>query len=135
MALDREALLDLAINQYFIGCNNHDLDAVMNTFADDCVMWFPASTFRYDGKAPLLTHFKDFLGTFPTVNFHDFINTVDPESQSITSRFKVQLIDEAGEEVVMRNCNFFYVNDDGLFNEIVIYNTSPIQKGFEAGSD
>ncbi|MEO0411991.1 MAG: nuclear transport factor 2 family protein [Pseudomonadota bacterium] len=135
MALSRDELLDIAIQRYFIGCNNHDLKQVLGTFSEDCVMWFPATKFRYDGKAPLRTHFKDFLGTFPKVNFHNFINTVDPETQSIVSRFKVQLIDDEGEETMMRNCNFFYVNDDGLFKEIVIYNTSPIQKGFEAGSD
>lgn len=135
MPLSRDELIDIAVERYFIGCNNHDLEQVLSTFAEDCVMWFPATKFRYDGKAPLRTHFQDFLGTFPTVNFHDFINTVDPETQSIVSRFKVQLIDDEGEETMMRNCNFFYVDDDGLFNEIVIYNTAPIQKGFEAGSD
>ena len=35
---------------------------------------------------------------------------------------------------MMSNCNSFQANDDGLFNDCLIYNSAPLEKGFEAGS-
>ncbi len=134
MPLTREALLDIAITRYFEGCNRHAMEQVTGTFADDCLMWFPATTFRYRGLSSLTLHFEEFLSTFTTINFHDYTNIVDVESQSIASYFTVQLVPPKGEEIVMRNCNLFHVNEQGLFREIIIYNTRPLSDGFNAGS-
>ena len=135
MPLSRAELVKLAVDDYFIALNNHQRDGVLATFAEDCVMRFPGRTYRYDGIAALTTHFDDFLSTFPGVDFHDFHVTADADSQSIAVLFEVTLTDGDGAKTVMQNCNFFYVNAEGRFREIVIYATGPIQKGFEAGSN
>ena len=90
--LIRQQLINLAIDDYFIGCNKHDHKMVMSTFSKNCVMRFPAAEFRYEGLADLSEHFDDFLGNFETISFHDFVNIVDEESQSIVSYFKVHLM-------------------------------------------
>lgn len=134
MPLTRDQLIDLAITQYFVGCNDHDREKVVNTFADNCVMRFSSAKYQYVGVEALGSHFDDFLSTFKIVNFHNFSNVVDVENQSIASEFTVQLVDHQGEELVMTNCNFFKAGKSGLFDNIMIYNSAPLQKGFEAGS-
>jgi len=132
--LNREQLLDVAVNQYFGSLNNHDLDAVMKTIGKECVMWFPAASFNYDGQHALTIHFEDFYANFPTINFYDFINVVDEQTQSVVSYFTVRLVDLEGEEAVMRNCNIFHYDNEGAFKEIIIYNSKPLDKGFQVGN-
>lgn len=132
--LNREQLIKLAVDDYFIGCNKHDHAMVMSTMSSDCVMRFPAATFLYEGHASLSTHFNEFLDNFDVINFHNFVNVSDPDTQSLVSYFDVHLIDHDGAEIKMKNCNIFHCDDDGLFKEIIIYNTQALDKGFHAGS-
>lgn len=134
MPLTREKLKDLAINQYFIGFNKHDVASVMNTFADDCIMTFSAADREFAGLESLHEHTVEFIETFPTINFHNFQSVVDARPQTIAVRFIVQLIDHDGEELVMNNCNFFKVNRAGKFTEVAIFNSGKLDKGFRAGN-
>ncbi len=135
MPLSRAKLINLAVEKYFIGCNNHDHQAVIDTFAENCVMKFSSAKYQYNGRTALSVHFKEFLDTFKLVNFHNFENVVDYQNQSIASQFTVDLEAHDGEKISMTNCNFFHVNSAGLFDMIMIYNSAPLQKGFEAGSN
>ena len=132
--LDRDQLLDIAINRYFGALNNHDLDLVMSSMGQDCVMWFPAATFNYSGEAALRIHLQDFFDNFAIIDFHDFVNVVDEQAQSIVCYFTVRLVDNDGVEVVMKNCNIFHCDDSGVFKEIIIYNSKALDKGFQAGN-
>lgn len=134
MALTREQLIDMAVDQYFEGSNNHDPAAMVAPLSDDCLMWFNAAKYVYEGKKAIFDHLEDFAKSFKVVHFHDYIKVVDVESQSIAVRFQVDLEDYEGDKFTMRNCNYFHANQDGLFYEVVIFNSAPIQKGFEVGS-
>lgn len=134
MPLTREELIRLS-ETYFEGCNDHDHDRCMNTFANDCLMWFPAAEFRYPNKDVLGIHFRDFFKTFKTILFRDYTHIVDVESQSITTYFDVKLIPYDGDEVNMKNCNIFHLNDQGLFREIIIYNSGALSAGFHEGNE
>lgn len=134
MPLTKAQLEDIAVNRYFIGFNKHDEDSVMNTFADDCIMTFSAADREFEGLDSLLEHTRDFMDTFPTINFHNFQSVIDAKAQTIAVRFIVQIIDHDGEEMVMNNCNFFKVNRAGLFTEVAIFNSGKLDKGFRAGN-
>lgn len=134
MSLSRSELIELA-ERYFLACNDHNWQAVMDTFSASCLMWFPAASFSYNGKAALGTHFEDFLGTFEVIRFHDFSHISDPDGQSICTYFTVELVQANGHAVSMKNCNIFRVGDDGCFEEIIIYNSAKLDAGFHAGSD
>lgn len=134
MSLSRSQLIDAAVG-YFEACNQHDWQGVIDSFAPDCLMWFPAATFRYQGRRALEVHFEDFLGTFEVINFHDFTHIPDVESQSICTYFTVILIEPGGEQIKMKNCNIFHLDENGLFQEIIIYNSGALDAGFHAGSD
>ena len=120
--------------QYFEGGNRNNADEMIAPLSDDCVMWFNAAKYIYRGKADILVHLQEFTKTFEVINFHTFESVVDVENQSIAVRFFVTLKDYDGEEVTMRNCNFFHANEAGEFYEIAIFNSGPLQKGFEAGN-
>ena len=132
--LTRRDLIELAEHRYFDGCNNHDLATVLKTMSPECLMKFSAAKYTYIGEDALRTHFKDFMGNFPTINFHDYVSVVDVESQSIATHFTVTLTDKNNDDLIMKNCNFFVAGQSGQFDEVYIFNASPLKAGFEAGS-
>ncbi|MFK8016421.1 MAG: nuclear transport factor 2 family protein [Gammaproteobacteria bacterium] len=134
MTTSRQDLIDIS-ERYFHGCNDHEWQVVMDTFAPDCLMWFPAATFVYRGHEALGMHFKDFLGTFKVIHFHDFSHVADPVSRSICTYFTVRLEEEDGQSIAMKNCNIFRLDDAGKFREIIIYNSGKLDAGFHAGSE
>ncbi|MEM7278400.1 MAG: nuclear transport factor 2 family protein [Pseudomonadota bacterium] len=134
MPLDRTALVDLAVQRYFVACNKGDLETVLATFAPDCRVRFASGEFEYRGAEALEAHFNEFRETFSVIDFHDFESLVDIEKQSIAVRFEVTLVDQQGDTTTMRNCNIFKVNNKGLFSDIVVYNTAPLDEGFAAGN-
>lgn len=134
MALTREQLIEMAVDKYFIGSNNHDAAQMCSVLSEDCVMRFSAAKYVYYGRKAIFDHLDDFATSFKIVNFHSFVNVVDVPSQSIAVRFQVDLEDHEGDKLTMFNCNFFQANEDGLFNDCLIFNSAPIKKGFEVGS-
>lgn len=133
MSLSRQELVEIS-ERYFEGCNAHNFGQVMDTFADDCLMRFPSAEFVYKDKQALDAHFKDFLSTFKTIDFRDYTHIPDPETQSILTYFEVRLIDHNDQEVNMKNCNIFHLNEAGLFKEIIIYNSGALDAGFQDGN-
>ncbi|MFT6779018.1 MAG: hypothetical protein ACJAV1_002961 [Paraglaciecola sp.] len=134
MKLDREQLTAMSV-AYFEGCNQQNLEKCMNTVNDDCVMWFPAAPFRYNGKAAINVHLRDVFKTFKSIFFRDYKHIVDQQEQSIVTYFNVTLIPHEGETIHMKNCNIFHADEQGLFKEIIIYNSGALSAGFHEGSD
>lgn len=134
MALTREELIEMAVDKYFIGCNIHDREQVCSVLSEDCVMRFSSAKYIYDGREPIYVHMEEFMRSFKVINFHNFVEVVDVDSQSIAVRFQVTLEDHEGDAFTMNNCNYFQANEEGLFNDCLIFNSAPLQKGFEAGS-
>lgn len=134
MSLTKAQLEHLAIERYFCGFNRHDEASVMGTFAANCIMTFSAADREFEGLESLREHTREFIQTFPTINFHKFQSVIDVRPQKIAVRFIVQLIDAEGNELIMNNCNFFGVNRTGLFSEVAIFNSGKLDKGFRAGN-
>lgn len=134
MALTREQLIEMAVGKFFTGGNNNDAEGMCSPLSDDCVMRFTSAKYVYEDYKSILIHLQEFTSTFKTINFHNFVCIADVDAQSIAVRFQIHLEDYEGEKTMMSNCNFFQANDDGLFNDVLIYNSAPLQKGFEAGS-
>jgi hypothetical protein len=134
MALSREQLIDLAISRYFGGHNLHDEAHVLKAIAKNCVVRFNASHHQFSGYEAIKLHTRDFMESFAVIKFHSFENVVDVDVQAIASRFTVELTDVSGAVTVMKNCNFFRVNKDGLFDDILIFNSASLDKGFRDGN-
>jgi hypothetical protein len=134
MALSRSRLIDAGVKNFFKMLNAHDLEGVMAGVTENCEMRIPSSNFTYTGKAALRDHLKDFITSFPVINFRDFVAVADSENSRLAVRFNISLVDVEGEETHMSNCNFFEVSEDGLLDDILIFASAPLSKGFEVGS-
>ena len=62
------------------------------------------------------------------------VSVVDVEKQIVATHFIVTLVDKNGDKLEMNNCNFFTANKDGIFDDVLIFNSAPLKAGFEAGS-
>ncbi len=131
----REQLVATCINGFFEMLNAHDLEGVMQGIADDCEMRIPSSNFTYTGKAALRDHLEDFIQSFPSIHFRDFVTAADPQENRVAIRFNISLIDDEGEETHMSNCNFFEIREDGQIEDILIFASAPLSKGFEVGNN
>lgn len=134
MALSRRKLIDAGVRNFFEKLNAHDLDAVMEGVTDSCEMRIPSSNFTYTGKPALRDHLKDFITSFSVINFRDFTVVADIDNSRLAVRFNISLTDDDGCETHMSNCNFFEVTDEGLLDDILIFASAPLSKGFEVGS-
>lgn len=135
MTKTREELLEYCIDGFFKKLNAHDLEGVMQNVADDCEMRIPSSNFTYTGKAALNDHLDDFIQSFPVIYFRDFVASADPIENRVAVRFNISLTDDEGEETHMSNCNFFEIGDDGRLEDILIFASAPLSKGFEVGNN
>lgn len=135
MPLNRTQLVTIAEQKYFEACNAGDLETVLGNFAPDCRIRFAAAAFQYVGTEAIKAHFEEFVATFSTIDFRDCRSVVDVEAQTIAVQFEVELIDHDGQGAVMQNCNFFRLDEHGKFSDVMIYNSAPLDQGFEAGSE
>ncbi|MEP5379901.1 MAG: nuclear transport factor 2 family protein [Erythrobacter sp.] len=134
MSLTREQVLAAGIDNFFLQLNARDLEGVMVGIADECEMRIPSSNFTYTGKQALRDHLEDFITSFSTINFRDFISVADVDQRRLAVRFNISLIEGDGTETHMSNCNFFEIDESGRLTDILIFASAPLSKGFEVGS-
>lgn len=135
MIKTREELIGYCVAGFFEKLNAHDLEGVMQGITDNCEMRIPSSNFTYTGKAALRDHLDDFIQSFPVIFFRDFVAAVDPIENRVAVRFNISLTDDEGQETHMSNCNFFEISDDGCLEDILIFASAPLSKGFEVGNN
>jgi uncharacterized protein (TIGR02246 family) len=129
----RDELERLAVERYFGSVARRDVEAIAALFTQDAVMRVVNAGLAYRGRAAIVAHFEDFLSVYHHVEVDSFRVTADPESRSVAARFRISLTD-AERTHVMTNCNFFYVREDGLVDEVIIYTSTPVGDGFAAGA-
>jgi ketosteroid isomerase-like protein len=134
MTLSRDQMITSTIDNYFERLNAHDLDGVMRGMTEQCEMRIPSSGFTYTGAKALRTHLGEFLDTFETVDFRNFVIFVDTEANRVGTYFDVGLRAHDGEALTMSNANFFELNADGLITDILIIASAPLSRGFQAGN-
>jgi hypothetical protein len=134
MPLSRAQMITSVIDTYFEMLNAHDLDGVMRGMTKGCEMRIPSSNFTYTGAEAIRIHLAEFLETFETVNFHNYVVCADPQTGGVGLYFDVFLTAHDGEQINMHNANFFKLDDAGLITDILIFASAPLSRGFEAGS-
>ena len=109
--LDRQGLIDLAINKYFANVDKKDLDAVMDCFHDNAMMTTQTSFTTHAGKNNIRRMFTDFIGAFDVIVHRDFEISVDEDNGRIVASFVAELTDADGKEVVLSAETFCHVSD------------------------
>ncbi len=118
--LDRDALVDLAINRYFGSVDKKDLEATLDCFNDGALLCTQTSFARHAGKEQIRRMFVDLFKEWKTLEHKDFVCTVDELNGRITASFIAQLADAKGNVTVLRNTNFWRVRDK-KFQEVYVY--------------
>ena len=118
--LNREGLIDLAVNKYFANVDAKNLDAVLDCFHDNAMMTTQTSFTTHAGKDNIKRMFVDFMGAFETIIHRDFEITVDEDNGRIVASFVAELIDADGNQTLLENTNFWRIRGD-KFQEIYIY--------------
>ena len=118
--LDREGLIDLALNKYFGNVDSKNLDAVLDCFHDNAMMTVQTSFTIHDGKENIKRMFEDFMGAYDVIIHRDFTCTVDVDNGRITASFVAELTDPEGNKTYLENTNYWRIRDD-KFQEVYIY--------------
>ncbi len=119
-SLKRDALVDLALNQYFANVDKKDLDAVLDCFHDNAMITVQTAFAVHDGKDNIRRMFTDFMATWETIVHRDFTCTVDETNGRITACFTAELVDAQGNTTLLYNTNFWRVRE-GKLQEVYIY--------------
>ena len=119
-SLDKQGLIDLAINKYFANVDKKDLDAVLDCFHDNAMMTTQTAFTTHAGKDNIKRMFTDFMGAFDEIIHRDFEITVDESNGRIVASFIAELTDADGAKTFLDNTNFWRIRDD-KFQEIYIY--------------
>lgn len=133
MNLDRKKMIARCLDGFFLALNNKDSTRLAASFTDNCQMLIPSSDLIYKNAHDLMVHLEDFMKTFASINFHDFLVVPDPQEGHLGATFTVTLVDDEGEVTEMRNANFFEFAEDHRISQILIIATQPLDKGFQAG--
>ena len=118
--LSREALIKLAIEDYFARVDAKEMDAVLACFHDEALFTVQTSFTRHAGKAEIRRMFEDFFGAYATIVHQGFTCTVDAANGRIAASFEAVLTDAAGQVTRLFNTNFWRVRD-GRFQEVYVY--------------
>lgn len=118
--LNRNGLIDLAINKYFANVDKKDLDAVLECFHDNAMITIQTAFASHVGVENIKRMFIDFMGAYDTIIHRDFTCTVDETNGRITASFIAELTTADGNKTVLENTNFWRVRGD-KFQEVYIY--------------
>ena len=119
-SLDREGLIELAINKYFASVDRKDLDAVLDCFHDNAMITTQTSFTTHAGKENIKRMFIDFMSAFDVIVHRDFNCTVDEDNGRISASFVAELTDSKGGKTYLENTNFWRIRDN-KFQEIYVY--------------
>jgi len=119
-SLDREGLIELAINKYFGSVDRKDLDAVLDCFHDNAMITTQTAFTTHAGKDNIKRMFIDFMSAFDVIIHRDFNCTVDEDNGRIAASFVAELTDKEGAKTYLENTNFWRIRD-GKFQEIYVY--------------
>lgn len=133
MNFDRDRMTEQCLDGFFLALNNKDLERIDRSFTGDCEMHIPSSSLFYRNKHDLMVHLEDFVESFASIDFHDFLVVPDPQTGKVAATFTVTLVEDNGDKTEMRNANFFDFAEDHRISRILIIATQPLDKGFQAG--
>lgn len=91
--------------------NAHDLDRIMEFFADDCVLEMPKGSqpcgSRFEGKQNVRQGLAGRFAGLPDVQYGDPEHFVDSESQTGISKWCLTGTGLDGQKVEVRGCDFY----------------------------
>ena len=119
-SLDRQGLVELALEKYFASVDAKNLDAVMDCFHDNAMLTVQNVFVVHDTKDAIRRMFVDSMDSFETIIHRDFVCTIDEKNGRIVASFVAELVDSDGNTTLLHNTNFWRVRGD-KFQEVYVY--------------
>lgn len=95
--------------------NAHDLDRIMASFADDCVLEMPRGNrpwgSRFEGKANVRAALATRFAGLPDVHYGDEEHFVDETAGTGMSKWTLTGTTREGERKQVRGCDFYTFRD------------------------
>lgn len=119
-SLDRDGLIDLAINKYFGNVDKKNLEATLDCFHDNAMLTVQTAFTVHEGKESIKRMFIDFMDAYDVIIHRDFTCTVDEVNGRITASFVAELHDADGNKSYLENTNYWRIRGD-KFQEVYVY--------------
>jgi hypothetical protein len=118
--MNKQAYID-KVESYFAALDGRRLDDTLSYFQKDAVFTIQSAFITCEGRDEGIREmFTGFLDTYESILHTDFEHIVDPESQSISSRFRVELDNRDGSHETKQSVNQWYFSD-GLFQRVYVW--------------
>ena len=105
---------------YFKGVDEENIDAILETLAEDCVFSIETHGIKLVGHKEIISMFKRLWKNHKSVEHKEFYFVKDPIGNQIAVRFQVKNVLRDDQIVSKSNCNFFTLKD-GIFSEVRVY--------------
>lgn len=118
--MNRQNYID-KVEAYFAALDERRLDDMLSYFQHDAIFTIQSAFIICEGRdAGIREMFSGFLDTYESILHTDFEHIVDPQSQSISSRFRVELDNRDGSHETKQSVNHWYFSDD-LFQRVYVW--------------
>lgn len=106
---------------YFRAVDEENLDALLALLSPDCLFTVATHQVRLSGAAEISGMFRRLWAHHDWVRHDQFRFVTDASAGRVAVQFQVtnQLPD--GTQVFKSNCNFFTLDDAGLFDSVAVY--------------
>jgi ketosteroid isomerase-like protein len=101
--------------------NAHDLDGIMDFFADDCVLEMPRGPHpwgaRFEGKTAVRRALASRFEGLPDVHYGDAEHYVDADREAGMSKWTLTGTTREGKRVVVKGCDFYTFRGDQVMRK------------------
>jgi ketosteroid isomerase-like protein len=101
--------------------NSHDLDSIMNFFADDCVLEMPRGSkpwgSRFEGRDKVREGLATRFEGLPNVHYGDARHFVDQDANTGISKWTLTGTTRDGKRVEVRGCDFYTFRGGEVINK------------------
>jgi ketosteroid isomerase-like protein len=120
---ERDYYVDMVERRYFGSVDAKDLDGVLECFTKDATFTIQSEPRTHEGRdVGIKQMFENLFETFETKIVHrDFEHVVDERNNRCSARFEVELVDGEGNELRFSNCNFFFLDEEGKFERVLVW--------------
>jgi len=118
--LNRDQLIDLALQQYFANVDRKAMQAVLDCCHEDIEFTIQTDHLTHRGRDGVRRMFENLFNGYAHIWHGDFEVAADVDAQSVCARFNVRLQDHQGAQTHLNNCNFWYV-ENGRFRRVFVF--------------
>ena len=118
--LDRQQT-EAQVLAYFRAVDEENLDAILALLDTDCIFSVETHQVRLSGAAEISGMFQRLWAHHDWVRHDQFRFVTDAPAGRVAVQFQVTNQLHDGTHIYKSNCNFFTLNEAGLFDSVAVY--------------